>query len=102
MDAVVQSTDKNFMVPVGGSLVAGGPGQAAFVEGVNAAYPGRASAGPMLDLLITLLHWGASGWRKVLQVKLGSSPFPQLRFIPCESEYPTSLSQSFQGHRRSG
>jgi len=78
VDAVVQSTDKNFMVPVGGSLVAGGPGQAAFIEAVNAAYPGRASAAPMLDLLITLLHWGASGWRKALQVHFWPMPHPFL------------------------
>ena len=74
VDAVVQSTDKNFMVPVGGSVVAAGPGRAAFVDAVNAAYPGRASAAPMLDLLITLLFWGKEGWEKVLRVSLTSSP----------------------------
>ena len=68
VDAVLQSTDKNFMVPVGGSIVAAGPGKAPTVEAVNAAYPGRASAAPMLDLLVTLLHWGACGWRRVLRV----------------------------------
>ena len=68
VDAVVQSTDKNFMVPVGGSIVAAGPGGGDLVTAVNSAYPGRASAAPMLDVLITLLHWGAAGWRRVLQV----------------------------------
>lgn len=58
------------MVPVGGSVVAAGPGKCQVVDAINAAYPGRASAAPMLDLLMTLLHWGASGWRKVLQVCL--------------------------------
>jgi hypothetical protein len=86
VDAVVQSTDKNFMVPVGGSIVAGGPGQAGFIEAVNAAYPGRASATPMLDLLVTLLHWGAFGWQKVLQVefrsKHGFSACPALLQCP--------------------
>lgn len=70
VDAVVQSTDKNFMVPVGGAIVAAGPGQGSFVDRVNAAYPGRASGSPMLDLLITLLHWGATGWTKVLQARI--------------------------------
>lgn len=37
------------------------------VEAVNGLYPGRASMAPLLDLLITLLHWGAEGWRRVLQ-----------------------------------
>lgn len=31
------------------------------------AYPGRASMAPLLDVLMTLLHWGAAGWRRVLQ-----------------------------------
>ena len=71
MDAVVQSTDKNFMVPVGGAIVAAGPGKAGFVDSVNAAYPGRASASPMLDMLMTLLYWGREGWLKALQVCSG-------------------------------
>ena len=37
------------------------------VERVNSLYPGRASMAPLLDLLITLLHWGAAGWQQVLQ-----------------------------------
>lgn len=73
MDAVVQSTDKNFMVPVGGSVVAAGPGGADFVATVNAAYPGRASAAPMLDLLMTLLFWGRGGWLKALKVGFSCS-----------------------------
>ena len=39
----------------------------ALVAKVNESYPGRASMAPSLDLLITLLHWGAAGWSKVLQ-----------------------------------
>jgi O-phospho-L-seryl-tRNASec:L-selenocysteinyl-tRNA synthase len=37
------------------------------VERVGGMYPGRACMSPLLDLLITLLHWGAAGWRQVLQ-----------------------------------
>lgn len=29
---------------------------------VNALWPGRAGITPILDLLMTLLHWGRSGW----------------------------------------
>lgn len=43
------------------------PPAAAQVDRVNSLYPGRASMSPLLDLLITLLHWGAAGWRSVLQ-----------------------------------
>ncbi|CAL8466820.1 g6356 [Coccomyxa elongata] len=67
VDAVVQSTDKNFMVPVGGAVVAAGIQDTSLVNAVNKAYPGRASMTPLLDVLITLLQWGVSGWRNVLE-----------------------------------
>ena len=38
VDAFVQSTDKNFMVPVGGSVIAGF--DKAFVELIGKTYPG--------------------------------------------------------------
>ena len=59
VDAFVQSTDKNFMVPVGGAIIAAPSSRPALVEAVSKAYPGRAGMAPLLDLLITLLHWGA-------------------------------------------
>ncbi len=39
VDAFVQSTDKNFMVPVGGSIIAGFDEK--FIEKVSATYPGN-------------------------------------------------------------
>ena len=65
VDAVVQSTDKNFMVPVGGAVIAAGP-NSSLIEAVNKTYPGRASLSPLLDMLMTLLHWGQKGWECVL------------------------------------
>lgn len=62
----LQSTDKNFMVPVGGAVVAEGSRTPSLVQAVNEAYPGRAAIGPALDVLITLLEWGASGWTNLL------------------------------------
>jgi O-phospho-L-seryl-tRNASec:L-selenocysteinyl-tRNA synthase len=69
VDAIVQSTDKNFMVPVGGSIVAApaGKGRDWLVQAVAKGYPGRASMTAHLDLLVTLLHWGAAGWTRMLQ-----------------------------------
>ncbi|CAM9549629.1 unnamed protein product [Ectocarpus fasciculatus] len=66
VDAVVQSTDKNFLVPVGGAVVCGP--DAAFIEQarVGKSYAGRASSGPCLDLFITLLSMGEEGWRRLL------------------------------------
>ena len=54
VDAFVSSTDKNFMTPVGGAVVAS-PDKG-FVESVATTYPGRASAAPIVDLFATLLH----------------------------------------------
>ena len=61
VDAVVQSTDKNFMVPVGGAVVCSGKDNTSVVDAVRKSYPGRASISPVLDLLITLLSMGADG-----------------------------------------
>ncbi|GMH40742.1 hypothetical protein BSKO_08646 [Bryopsis sp. KO-2023] len=67
VDAIIQSTDKNFMVPVGGSVVASPKANMDLVQAVNKSYPGRAAVSSHLDLLMTLLHWGVSGWKKVLE-----------------------------------
>lgn len=39
MDAFVQSTDKNFMVPVGGAVIAGF--DSSFIQQVGKMYPGK-------------------------------------------------------------
>jgi len=65
VDAFVQSTDKNFLVPVGGAIVAAP--DAKLVDKVSGLYPGRASMSPLLDLFITLLSLGSTGWKKLLQ-----------------------------------
>lgn len=61
---VVQSTDKNFMVPVGGAIVASR--SAEFIDLVSSCYPGRASMAPILDLFMTLLSMGETGYRTLL------------------------------------
>jgi O-phospho-L-seryl-tRNASec:L-selenocysteinyl-tRNA synthase len=66
VDAVVQSTDKNFMVPVGGALVCCGKRREDLVRAVGQNYPGRASASAMLDLFITLLAMGEEHWSRLL------------------------------------
>ncbi|GLE05938.1 hypothetical protein PINS_up015149 [Pythium insidiosum] len=69
VDAVVQSLDKNFLMPVGGAIVASGASNEDVVSrGVVARiYPGRASNTPSVDLFITLLQMGRSGFRRLLQ-----------------------------------
>lgn len=67
VDAIIQSTDKNFMVPVGGSVVVSPKSNCSLVQNISKAYPGRASVSAHLDILITLLHWGTRGWSKVFK-----------------------------------
>ncbi|VDP43659.1 unnamed protein product [Soboliphyme baturini] len=64
IDAFVQSTDKNFMVPVGGAIIAGF--DEAVVKEIAEIYPGRGSSGPSVDLLITLLSMGVDGYLNLL------------------------------------
>jgi O-phospho-L-seryl-tRNASec:L-selenocysteinyl-tRNA synthase len=67
VDAVVQSTDKNFMVPVGGAVVIGRRGFSDIPKAVDKNYPGRASISPLVDVAITLLSLGSRGWRNLLE-----------------------------------
>lgn len=69
---VIQSTDKNFMVPVGGAVVMS-PDQA-FIESISSSYPGRASMGPVLDLFITLLSMGRKGYTNLLHERVRLLP----------------------------
>lgn len=43
----------------------------AFLKALSASYPGRASAAPILDLFITLLSMGESGYRELLSARCG-------------------------------
>ncbi|KAJ8599617.1 hypothetical protein CTAYLR_004690 [Chrysophaeum taylorii] len=65
VDLVVQSTDKNFLVPVGGAVVASADPDLVS-KCVAKSYPGRASATPARDLLVTLLGLGRTGWTRLL------------------------------------
>ncbi|CAK8692903.1 unnamed protein product [Clavelina lepadiformis] len=65
VDAFVQSCDKNFMVPVGGSVVASS-NKDNFLELVASTYAGRASAAPAIDMLITMLQMGRNGLKNLL------------------------------------
>lgn len=72
VDAVVQSTDKNLLVPVGGAIVAAPRAKeetASLVTAINQDYPGRACMAPLLDVLMTLLYMGRSGWQTTLHAR---------------------------------
>lgn len=63
VDAVVQSTDKNFLAPVGGAIVAS-PNEE-FMNEIANVYPGRASAAPIAQFLAAILSMGLDGYEKL-------------------------------------
>jgi len=75
VDAVVQSTDKNFMVPVGGAVITAGAKRPELVRDVERAYPGRAANTAAIDILITLLSLGANRWQALLKEREALYPY---------------------------
>jgi O-phospho-L-seryl-tRNASec:L-selenocysteinyl-tRNA synthase len=61
MDILISSTDKNFMVPIGGSIIYSS--NEGIINKVKKNYPGRASLSPVLDLFITLLDMGKNKYK---------------------------------------
>lgn len=64
VDAIICSTDKNFLVPVGGALIMSPNPNV--IDSISQNYPGRASASPIVDLFITLLSMGLDGYKRIL------------------------------------
>jgi O-phospho-L-seryl-tRNASec:L-selenocysteinyl-tRNA synthase len=63
VDAIVQSTDKNFLTPVGGALIAS-PDEK-FIERISSVYVGRATASPIYQFLASILSTGIEGYEKL-------------------------------------
>lgn len=59
----MQSSDKNFMVPVGGAIISCPAPE--MVSQISMLYPGRASISPILDLFITFLSMGEEGLQRM-------------------------------------
>ncbi len=78
VDAVVQSTDKNLLVPVGGAIISG-PDRDFVERAVSQVYPGRASMSPVLDVFLTLLSLGRRGYDELRRARIALAPrFEQL------------------------
>mmetsp|Transcript_21053 Transcript_21053/g.50027 ORF Transcript_21053/g.50027 Transcript_21053/m.50027 type:complete len:539 (+) Transcript_21053:278-1894(+) len=76
VDAIVCSTDKNFLVPVGGAVIVS-PDKST-IEKIGKVYAGRASSSPIVDLFITLLSMGLHGYKRLLEErKTMLETFPQ-------------------------
>ena len=63
VDAIIQSTDKNFLTPIGGSIIASPIEQ--FIEEVSACYAGRATAAPIIQFFAAILSLGIQGYEKL-------------------------------------
>mmetsp|Transcript_20188 Transcript_20188/g.57903 ORF Transcript_20188/g.57903 Transcript_20188/m.57903 type:complete len:524 (+) Transcript_20188:119-1690(+) len=85
VDAIVCSTDKNLLVPVGGAIVMSP--REDVVKNVGKVYPGRASAAPIIDLFITLLSMGLDGYRGLLQQRTELLVKFQDKFAQVASKY---------------
>lgn len=64
IDYIVQSSDKNFLAPVGGAVVCSPSAQR--IEELSQAYAGRASAQPCVQFLAAVLALGLSGYRELM------------------------------------
>lgn len=65
VDVFVQSCDKNLMVPVGGAVIASA--HKSITDKIAQTYAGRASASPSMDVFITLLEMGMTGYERLLR-----------------------------------
>jgi O-phospho-L-seryl-tRNASec:L-selenocysteinyl-tRNA synthase len=63
VDAVLQSTDKNFLAPVGGTVIASPDPE--YVEKISAMYAGRASAAPIGQFLAAILSLGTKRYEEL-------------------------------------
>ena len=92
VDAWVSSTDKNFMVPVGGAIVASP--DPAVIEAVSRCYPGRAALSPILDLFITLLQMGTDGLTRLLSERKAVATELRTRIAELASRHGERLLES--------
>jgi O-phospho-L-seryl-tRNASec:L-selenocysteinyl-tRNA synthase len=65
VDAIIQSTDKNFLTPVGGALIASPIKDN--ISTISQSYAGRASATPVVNFLISMLSLGIKGYQNLIE-----------------------------------
>jgi len=67
VDAIVQSTDKNFLTPVGGAIIAS-PSES-FTQEISQIYAGRSTAAPIIQFFSAILSLGIQGYEKLRDVQ---------------------------------
>jgi len=89
VDAVVCSTDKNFMVPVGGGIILSPSNYV--IQKISKIYAGRASASPIIDLFITLMSMGLNGYTSLLAQRNALIPCFRKNFETIASKFGERL-----------
>lgn len=64
VDLIVQSTDKNFLTPVGGAVICSNNEDR--ISEVSQCYAGRASAQPLVQFIASVLAMGTSGYKDLM------------------------------------
>lgn len=67
VDGIIQSTDKNFLTPIGGAIIAA-PSES-FIAEISQCYAGRATAAPIIQFLSALLSFGIQGYEKLRDIQ---------------------------------
>lgn len=67
VDAIIQSTDKNILTPVGGAILASPSKET--IKKISQTYAGRASASPVVDFLISMLSLGIEGYQGLIELQ---------------------------------
>ncbi|WP_198002847.1 O-phosphoseryl-tRNA(Sec) selenium transferase [Methanocaldococcus infernus] len=65
VDAIVSSTDKNLFTPIGGGIIYSKDEK--FLKEISLSYPGRASANPIVNTLISLLAIGFKRYKELMK-----------------------------------
>jgi O-phospho-L-seryl-tRNASec:L-selenocysteinyl-tRNA synthase len=92
VDAIIQSTDKNFLTPVGGAIILSPKKE--LTEAISKAYAGRASASSTVNLLISLLALGKIGYLEKIKDQQQCRQFLEEEMNACATEMGESVIKS--------
>lgn len=92
VDLVIQSTDKNLLIPVGGSIIFGFNEKV--INDVAKNYAGRASSSQTLDVFMTLLHLGRNGYMKLVKERKELFEYLKEKFSDVAAKHNERILQS--------
>ncbi len=67
VDAIISSSDKNLFTPIGGGIIY--TKNEEFLKEISLSYPGRASANPIANILISLLYLGFKNYINLMKTQ---------------------------------